>query len=192
MTVTSRQPYKLFKLNCVWASTSAFLFSHISSLHLTQFGLSIFLCVLFVQGHLHTYRFCDNVWTFILQDATFKNEDTQDNVGRVKIVACDSKLLTQWASLPHFPLLLLVAPRKRSFPSDLGFFTSSDQSEYIQDNSCLYDHLTASSYHFSSSCWKICLLRCALPLLVAWWRAKHGFFPFKSLSFVHHLSVSSG
>ncbi|KAG5064003.1 hypothetical protein JHK85_005186 [Glycine max] len=48
-----------------------------------------------LNGHLHTYRFCDNVWTFILQDALFKNEDSQENVGRVKIVACDSKLLTQ-------------------------------------------------------------------------------------------------
>ncbi|XP_078437097.1 transcription initiation factor IIA gamma chain / TFIIA-gamma (TFIIA-S) [Wolffia australiana] len=48
-----------------------------------------------IKGHLHTYRFCDNVWTFILQDATFKNEGTQENVGRVKIVACDSKLLSQ-------------------------------------------------------------------------------------------------
>ncbi|XP_061359369.1 transcription initiation factor IIA subunit 2-like [Gastrolobium bilobum] len=48
-----------------------------------------------IKGHLHTYRFCDNVWTFILQNALFKNEDSQENVGRVKIVACDSKLLTQ-------------------------------------------------------------------------------------------------
>ncbi|KAG6608125.1 Transcription initiation factor IIA subunit 2, partial [Cucurbita argyrosperma subsp. sororia] len=48
-----------------------------------------------IKGHLHTYRFCDNVWTFILQDATFKNEDSQETVGRIKIVACDSKLLTQ-------------------------------------------------------------------------------------------------
>nr|XP_023875539.1 transcription initiation factor IIA subunit 2 isoform X2 [Quercus suber] len=48
-----------------------------------------------IKGHLHTYRFCDNVWTFILQDAVFKSEDNQENVGRVKIVACDSKLLTQ-------------------------------------------------------------------------------------------------
>ncbi|KAG6774100.1 hypothetical protein POTOM_021449 [Populus tomentosa] len=48
-----------------------------------------------IKGHLHTYRFCDNVWTFILQDANFKNEDSHENVGRVKIVACDSKLLTQ-------------------------------------------------------------------------------------------------
>ncbi|KAK7858552.1 transcription initiation factor iia subunit 2 [Quercus suber] len=40
-------------------------------------------------------RFCDNVWTFILQDALFRSEDSQENVGRVKIVACDSKLLTQ-------------------------------------------------------------------------------------------------
>ncbi|EMS63437.1 Transcription initiation factor IIA subunit 2 [Triticum urartu] len=46
-------------------------------------------------GHLHTYRFCDNVWTFILTDAQFKNEETTEQVGKVKIVACDSKLLTQ-------------------------------------------------------------------------------------------------
>ncbi|KAI3920133.1 hypothetical protein MKW98_001389 [Papaver atlanticum] len=48
-----------------------------------------------IKGHLHTYRFCDNVWTFILQDALFKNEECQENVGKVKIVACDSKLLSQ-------------------------------------------------------------------------------------------------
>ncbi|KAH7524791.1 hypothetical protein FEM48_Zijuj06G0156600 [Ziziphus jujuba var. spinosa] len=47
------------------------------------------------NGHLHTYRFCDNVWTFILQDARFKNEESEEAVKRVKIVACDSKLLTQ-------------------------------------------------------------------------------------------------
>ncbi|KAD1105207.1 hypothetical protein E3N88_43298 [Mikania micrantha] len=48
-----------------------------------------------IKGHLHTYRFCDNVWTFILQDALFKYDECQENVGRVKIVACDSKLLSQ-------------------------------------------------------------------------------------------------
>ncbi|KAM7516915.1 hypothetical protein LguiA_006498 [Lonicera macranthoides] len=48
-----------------------------------------------IKGHLHTYRFCDNVWTFILQDAHFKSDEIQETVGRVKIVACDSKLLTQ-------------------------------------------------------------------------------------------------
>ncbi|AQK95675.1 Transcription initiation factor IIA subunit 2 [Zea mays] len=48
-----------------------------------------------VKGHLHTYRFCDNVWTFILTDASFKNEEATEQVGKVKIVACDSKLLGQ-------------------------------------------------------------------------------------------------
>jgi len=51
-----------------------------------------------VQGHLHTYRFCDNVWTFILTDATFKSEEISETLGKVKIVACDSKLLQ-----PHQP-----------------------------------------------------------------------------------------
>ncbi|XP_038715585.1 transcription initiation factor IIA subunit 2-like isoform X1 [Tripterygium wilfordii] len=48
-----------------------------------------------IKGHLHTYRFCDSTWTFILQDAVFKSGDSQENVSRVKMVACDSKLLTQ-------------------------------------------------------------------------------------------------
>lgn len=48
-----------------------------------------------IKGHLHTYRFCDNVWTFLLQDAQFKGEDIHEQAGRVKIVACDSKILTQ-------------------------------------------------------------------------------------------------
>ncbi|KAL0798468.1 hypothetical protein Bca101_053643 [Brassica carinata] len=52
-----------------------------------------------IKGHLHTYRFCDNVWTFILQDAMFKIDDRQENVSRVKIVACDSKLLTHACNL---------------------------------------------------------------------------------------------
>ena len=52
-------------------------------------------CLFYLQGHLHTYRFCDNVWTFILTDAQFKNEETTEQVGKVKIVACDSKLLSQ-------------------------------------------------------------------------------------------------
>ncbi|WOK95223.1 transcription initiation factor IIA subunit 2 [Canna indica] len=48
-----------------------------------------------IKGHLHTYRFCDNVWTFILQDAVFKSDECQEQVKKVKIVACDSKLLSQ-------------------------------------------------------------------------------------------------
>ncbi|KAL1557903.1 transcription initiation factor IIA subunit 2-like isoform X2 [Salvia divinorum] len=48
-----------------------------------------------IKGHLHTYRFCDNVWTFILQNAQLKSEEGQETVDCFKIVACDSKLLTQ-------------------------------------------------------------------------------------------------
>ncbi|RKP11559.1 transcription initiation factor IIA, gamma subunit, helical domain-containing protein [Piptocephalis cylindrospora] len=43
------------------------------------------------KGSLKTYRFCDDVWTFNLQDANFRFE--KDNVpsSKVKIVACNSK-----------------------------------------------------------------------------------------------------
>ncbi|KAK0839390.1 Transcription initiation factor IIA subunit 2 [Friedmanniomyces endolithicus] len=43
-------------------------------------------------GHLDTYRFCDEVWTFIIKDVTFKMENSyQEKADRVKIVACQSK-----------------------------------------------------------------------------------------------------
>ena len=41
-----------------------------------------------IKGHLHTFRFCDNVWTFILQNATFKTDTETINTEVVKIVAC--------------------------------------------------------------------------------------------------------
>ncbi|KAL9252120.1 Transcription initiation factor IIA subunit 2-like protein [Drosera capensis] len=53
-----------------------------------------------LKGHLHTYRFIDNVWTFILQDTVFKNKEGSKNIGGVKIVACDSKLLVHMYRTP--------------------------------------------------------------------------------------------
>ncbi|RMY71948.1 hypothetical protein D0863_04814, partial [Hortaea werneckii] len=44
------------------------------------------------KGHLDTYRFCDEVWTFILKDVKFKMDNAhQAEAERVKIVACQSK-----------------------------------------------------------------------------------------------------
>ena len=36
---------------------------------------SVMAFLITVQGHLHTNRDCDNVWTFILTDATFKSAE---------------------------------------------------------------------------------------------------------------------
>ncbi|KAK4574634.1 Transcription initiation factor IIA subunit 2 [Recurvomyces mirabilis] len=44
------------------------------------------------KGHLDTYRFCDEVWTFIIKDVNFKMEQNHlEKAERVKIVACQSK-----------------------------------------------------------------------------------------------------
>ncbi|KAJ6113521.1 Transcription initiation factor IIA small chain (TFIIA 13.5 kDa subunit) [Penicillium sp. IBT 18751x] len=44
------------------------------------------------QGHLDTYRFCDEVWTFLIKDVTFKlDNQTQVTADKVKIVSCNSK-----------------------------------------------------------------------------------------------------
>ncbi len=43
------------------------------------------------QGSLNTYRFCDNVWTFVLNDVEFREVTDLVKVDKVKIVACDGK-----------------------------------------------------------------------------------------------------
>lgn len=40
---------------------------------------------------LNTYRFCDNVWTFMLNGVEFRDVQELSRVDRVKIVACDAK-----------------------------------------------------------------------------------------------------
>ena len=44
------------------------------------------------KGKLRVYRFCDNVWTCVVEDVEFRDTQGQDNVSarRVKIVACDA------------------------------------------------------------------------------------------------------
>jgi len=40
------------------------------------------------QGHLDTYRFCDDVWTFILKDVKVKLDNSQQiEVEKVRIVS---------------------------------------------------------------------------------------------------------
>ncbi|GAB5572413.1 transcription initiation factor IIA subunit 2 [Prionailurus iriomotensis] len=44
-----------------------------------------------LKGSLNTYRFCDNVWTFVLNDVEFREVTELIKVDKVKIVACDGK-----------------------------------------------------------------------------------------------------
>lgn len=42
------------------------------------------------KGHLDTYRFCDEVWTFIIKDAAFKFENNETlTAEKIKIIACN-------------------------------------------------------------------------------------------------------
>jgi len=43
------------------------------------------------KGQLNTYRFCDNVWTFVLKNVEFRENQELASVDKVKIVACDGK-----------------------------------------------------------------------------------------------------
>lgn len=46
-----------------------------------------------MQGSLDTYRFCDEVWTFLIKNVTFKMDNGNHAVtaDRVKIVSCNAK-----------------------------------------------------------------------------------------------------
>lgn len=45
------------------------------------------------QGSLDTYRFCDEVWTFLIKNVTFKmdNGNVSVQADKVKIVSCNAK-----------------------------------------------------------------------------------------------------
>lgn len=45
----------------------------------------------FKAGRLNTYRFCDNVWTFMLNDVEFREVQEVTKIDKIKIVACDGK-----------------------------------------------------------------------------------------------------
>jgi transcription initiation factor TFIIA small subunit len=44
-----------------------------------------------LRGYLNTYRYCDDVWTFIVDNCELKIGDERLNVNKIKIVACNSR-----------------------------------------------------------------------------------------------------
>lgn len=55
--------------------------------------LTFGLCAHVVQGSLSTYRFCDEVWTFLIKNVQFKLDNGGQTVmaDKVKIVSCNAK-----------------------------------------------------------------------------------------------------
>lgn len=45
----------------------------------------------FRSAHLKTYRFCDNVWTLVLEDTEFRNVQELIKVDKLKVVAVDGR-----------------------------------------------------------------------------------------------------
>ena len=46
----------------------------------------------YYQGHLDIYRFCDDVWTFLIRDVNFKLDPNGTiKADKVKIVSCTNK-----------------------------------------------------------------------------------------------------
>uniref|UniRef100_A0A8C2QWR1 Transcription initiation factor IIA subunit 2 n=1 Tax=Capra hircus TaxID=9925 RepID=A0A8C2QWR1_CAPHI len=62
------------------------------------------------RGSLNTYRFCDNVWTFVLNDVEFREVTELIKVDKVKIVACDGKSKTTFKCRRYYCGRLFVSP----------------------------------------------------------------------------------
>ncbi|KAJ2825830.1 Transcription initiation factor IIA subunit 2 [Coemansia erecta] len=45
-----------------------------------------------MEGHLRTYRYCDDVWTFIMKTPTIKVSEDLLTPEWLKIVACNAKI----------------------------------------------------------------------------------------------------
>ncbi|CAI5445741.1 unnamed protein product [Caenorhabditis angaria] len=58
---------------------------------------------IFMAEQLLAYRFCDNVWTFILRDVSFKDpqRSIENPIDKLKIVACDGRQNAMLASTLH-------------------------------------------------------------------------------------------
>ena len=61
------------------------------------FKVSLFASILlfflpFQAEKLKSYRYCDNVWTFLMEKVDFKDAVEGGPVPRVKIVACDGSV----------------------------------------------------------------------------------------------------
>ena len=41
---------------------------------------------------MHVYRFCDDVWTFIIENANFRFDQENVVADKVKVVACTAKV----------------------------------------------------------------------------------------------------
>lgn len=44
-----------------------------------------------MKGHLHIYRFCDDVWTFVVDNPSFRFDGDVVTADRIKVVACTAK-----------------------------------------------------------------------------------------------------
>ncbi|XP_053595693.1 transcription initiation factor IIA subunit 2-like [Microplitis demolitor] len=55
------------------------------------FGTRVRAYISFKAGKLTSYRFCDNVWSFVLKDVEFRGIAEDSTFHAVKIVACDGK-----------------------------------------------------------------------------------------------------
>jgi transcription initiation factor TFIIA small subunit len=51
-----------------------------------------------MKGHLHIYRFCDDVWTFVVDNPSFRFENENVTADRIKVVACTAKSTTAAAT----------------------------------------------------------------------------------------------
>ncbi len=76
---------KPISLNVIWSfKTIVLLFQFDKSIN-NALSTRVKVKVAFKAEKLNTYRFCDNVWTFMLNDVEFRDSNELEKVDRVKV-----------------------------------------------------------------------------------------------------------
>lgn len=101
--VKSRLTFKAGKLNTyryilksnypyMYIFCIKYLLSHLQFCHFINYSVTCKTCLSYLfLYNIFFFRFCDNVWTFMLNDVEFREVQEVAKVDKVKIVACDGK-----------------------------------------------------------------------------------------------------
>lgn len=89
-------------------------------------------------GKLNTYRFCDNVWTFMLNDVEFREAQEMAKVEKVKIVACDGK--SEFAPSQRI-VAIMTRILQKSFACEHQRTCSCIKSKSVQYLECIVSNL---------------------------------------------------
>ncbi|KAI6176353.1 Angio-associated migratory cell protein [Aphelenchoides bicaudatus] len=104
---------------------------------------------------LRAYRFCDNVWTFLMNSVEFRDnlKAIEGPVDRVKVVACDASMYYSWTGRFIGRLRLVVASALQCYNELPDKIEEMHWEKLVHDeNVCVYRRWISSLYTYEYRC----------------------------------------